>query len=245
MFEQPRKAYFLLGIEPEFDYANPQVAFAALKQASLVVFASAFKNDLALEYADVILPIAPYTETAGTFVNIEGRVQSFNGVVKARGNARPAWKLLRVLGNVLTLDGFAYESSEAVRDEVLGKEAEFVANLDNDLNGVAIALPTAVDGLQRIADVPINFADAMARRSPALQQTADGVAPTARINELTLAQLGLVAGVQVRVKQGNGEAVLVARADNNVPVGCVRVSAAHSSTSALGEMFGLISVERA
>lgn len=178
MFEQPRKAYFLLGIEPEFDYANPQVAFAALKQASLVVFASAFKNDLALEYADVILPIAPYTETAGTFVNIEGRVQSFNGVVKARGDARPAWKLLRVLGNVLTLDGFAYESSEAVRDEVLGKDAEFVANLDNGLNGVAIQLPSAVEGLQRIADVPINFADPMARRSPALQQTADGVAPT-------------------------------------------------------------------
>jgi len=245
MFEQPRKAYFLLGIEPEFDYANPQVAFAALKQASLVVFASAFKNDLALEYADVILPIAPYTETAGTFVNIEGRVQSFNGVVKARGDARPAWKLLRVLGNVLTLDGFAYESSEAVRDEVLGKDAEFVANLDNGLNGVAIQLPSAVEGLQRIADVPINFADPMARRSPALQQTADGVAPSARINEQTLAQLGLAAGSPVRLKQGNGEAVLTAKADNNVPLGCIRVAAAHASTASLGEMFGLITVERA
>ncbi|MCB4359142.1 NADH-quinone oxidoreductase subunit NuoG [Quatrionicoccus australiensis] len=245
MFEQPRKAYFLLGIEPEFDYANPQVAFAALKQASLVVFASAFKNDLALEYADVILPIAPYTETAGTFVNIEGRVQSFNGVVKARGDARPAWKLLRVLGNVLTLDGFAYESSEAVRDEVLGKDAEFVANLDNGLNGVAIQLPSGVEGLQRIADVPINFADPMARRSPALQQTADGVAPSARINEQTLAQLGLVAGSPVRLKQGSGEAVLTAKADNNVPLGCIRVAAAHASTAGLGEMFGLITVERA
>ena len=245
IFEQPRKAYFLLGLEPEFDYANPQLALAALKQASLVVFASAFKNDLALEYADVILPIAPYTETAGTFVNIEGRVQSFNGVVKARGDARPAWKVLRVLGNVLTLDGFAYESSETVRDEVLGKGTEFVANLDNGLTGVSIALPTVVDGLQRIADVPINFADPAARRSPALQQTADAVAPTARINEQTLAQLGLVAGQQVRVKQGNGEVVLLAKLDNNVPVGSVRVAAAHASTAALGEPFGLISVERA
>jgi NADH-quinone oxidoreductase subunit G len=245
MFEQPRKAYFLLGIEPEFDYGNPQVAFEALKQASLVVFASAFKNELALDYADVILPIAPYTETAGTFVNIEGRVQSFNGVAKARGDARPAWKVLRVLGNVLALDGFAYESSEAVRDEVLGKGAEFVGNLDNGLNGVSISLPALVEGLQRIADVPIHFADAMARRSPVLQQTADGVAPTARVSEQTLAQLGLATGAQVRVKQGNGEAILLAKADNNVPLGCVRVAAAHVTTAALGEMFGLISVERA
>lgn len=245
MFEQPRKAYFLLGLEPEFDYANPQIAFAALQQASLVVFASAFKNERALEYADVMLPIAPYTETAGTFVNIEGRVQSFNGVAKARGDSRPAWKMLRVLGNVLALDGFDYETSEAVRDEVLGKDVEFVGHLDNGLNGVEISLPAAVDGLQRIADVPINFADAMARRSPALQQTADAVAPTARINEQTLAQLGLADGAEVRVKQGAGEVVLLAKADNNVPVSCVRVAAAHASTAALGDMFGLISVERA
>ncbi|UCV10753.1 NADH-quinone oxidoreductase subunit NuoG [Dechloromonas denitrificans] len=245
MFEQPRKAYVLMGIEPEFDCANPQLTLGALKQANLVVYASAFKHAAALEYADVILPITPYTETAGTFVNIEGRIQSFNGVVKARGDARPAWKLLRVLGNVLNLDGFDYQSSEAVRDEVLGAGAEFVAGLDNGLNGVAIALPASQDGIERIADVPINFADAMVRRSPVLQQTADSVAPTARMNEQVLTQLGLVAGAQVRVKQGSGEALLVAKLDNNVPAGCVRVAAAHASTAALGEMFGTLSVERA
>jgi NADH-quinone oxidoreductase subunit G len=246
MFEQPRKAYVLMGIEPEFDCANPQLALGALKQASLVVYLSAFKHAPALDFADVMLPIAPYTETSGTFVNTEGRVQSFNGVAKPRGNARPAWKLLRVLGNVLNLDGFGYVSSEEVRDEVLGKGVEFVGGLSNDLNGVAIALPTtAADGLQRIADVPINFADPMARRAPALQQTADAVAPAARINEQTLAQIGLAENVQVRVRQGAGEAVLVAKTDNNVPVGCVRVSAAHASTAMLGDMFGSISVERA
>jgi NADH-quinone oxidoreductase subunit G len=245
MFEQPRKGYFLMGIEPEFDCANPQLVLGALKQASLVIYASAFKHAPALEYADVMLPIAPYTETAGTFINIEGRVQSFNGVVKAQGDARPAWKVLRVLGNVLNLDGFAYESSEAVRDEVLGKGTEFVSGLDNGLNGVSITLPQPLGGLQRIADVPINFADPMARRSPALQQTSDAILPAARINEQTLAQLGVTAGSTVRVKQGQGEAVLVAKADNSVPAGCVRVAAAHASTAALGEMFGTISVERA
>ena len=246
MFEQPRKAYVLMGVEPEFDYANPQVALAALKQAGLVVYMSAFKHTPALEYADVMLPIAPFTETAGTFINIEGRVQGFNGVVKARGESRPAWKVLRVIGNVLNLDGFDYDSSEAVRDAVIGKGTEFVSGLDNGLNGVQINLAASQpEGLQRIADVPINFADQMARRSASLNQSADSVAPTARASEQTLIQLGLKAGDSVRIKQGNGEAVLLAKLDKNVPEGCVRVAAAHISTAALGEMFGPICMERA
>jgi NADH-quinone oxidoreductase subunit G len=246
MFEQPRKAYVLMGVEPEFDYANPQVALAALKQAGLVVYMSAFKHTPALEYADVMLPIAPFTETAGTFINIEGRVQGFNGVVKARGESRPAWKVLRVIGNVLNLDGFDYDSSEAVRDAVIGKGTEFVSGLDNGLNGVQINLASSQpDGLQRIADVPINFADQMARRSASLNQSADSVAPTARVSEQTLIKLGFKAGDSVRIKQGNGEAVLLAKLDNNVPEGCVRVAAAHVSTAALGEMFGPICMERA
>ena len=245
MFEQPRKAYVLMGIEPEFDCGNPQTAVGALKQASLVVYMSSFKHAPALDYADVMLPIAPFTETSGSFVNIEGRVQSFNGVVKPRGDARPAWKVLRVLGNVLNLEGFDYESSEAVRDEVLGKGTEFISGLDNALNGVAISLPAVSTQLQRLADVPLNFADPLARRAPALQQTADSFAPTARICAQTLALLGVESGQTVRVKQGQGEAVLEAQADAGVPVGCVRVAAAHDSTAALGAMFGPISVERA
>lgn len=245
MFEQPRQGYVLMGIEPEFDTGNPQLVLGALKQAKLVVFMSAFKHAPALDYADVMLPLAPFTETSGSFVNAEGRAQSFNGVVKAAGDARPGWKVLRVLGNVLNLDGFNYESSEQIREEVLGKDAQFVGGLDNGLNGVAISLPAGIEGLQRIADVPIHFADPMVRRAAALQQTADATAPTARMNEQTLAQLGIAAGSQVRVKQGQGEAVLKAVADNGVPAGCVRVAAAHASTAALGDMFGPISVERA
>jgi NADH-quinone oxidoreductase subunit G len=100
-------------------------------------------------------------------------------------------------------------------------------------------------GLQRITDVPINFADPMARRAPALQQTADSVAPKARICADTLAKLGLNAGDALRLGQGNGEAHLIAQLDNTVPADCVRVAAAHLSTAALGDMFGQISVERA
>jgi len=246
MFEQPRKAYVLMGVEPEFDCANPQLAVGALRQAGLVVFMSAFKHAPALEYADVMLPISPFTETSGTFVNTEGRAQSFTGVVKAHGDCRPAWKVLRVLGNVLNLDGFAYESSEAVRDEAIGKGTEFVAGLDNGLSGVAINLESApAGGIQRIADVPVNFADPIARRAPALRQTADSAVPTARMNEALLAKLGLVAGDRVRVRQGAGEALLTVSVDRGVPAECVRVAAAHETTAGLGDMSGLISVERA
>ncbi len=245
MFDSPRKAYILMGVEPEFDVANPQIVLTALKQAAMVVYMSPFKHSPALDYADVMLPIAPYTETSGTFVNIEGRVQSFNGVVKARGEARPAWKILRVLGNVLNLKGFDYESSEQVRDEVLGKGVEFISGLGNELIG-KISLPTASNiPLQRIADVPIHFADAMARRAPALQQTSDARPPTARLNQLTAQNLGLSDGVLVKVSQAGASVILNVMLDENVPSNCVRVAAAHANTAALGEMFGEITVERA
>ena len=245
MFEQVRKAYVLMGVEPELDCANPQLAVSALKQASLVVYMSAFKHQPAFEYADVMLPISPFTETAGTFVNTEGRIQSFNGVVKPKGDSRPAWKLLRVLGNVLNLEGFDYQTSEAVRDEVLGANAEFVAGLDNGISGIEICISQASIGLQRIADVPINFADPMARRSVVLQQTADSVPPVIGINPVTLEQLGLASSSKLKVKQGAGETTLDVMVDSRIPVGCARVSAAHVSTAMLGEMFGQISVERA
>jgi NADH-quinone oxidoreductase subunit G len=95
----------------------------------MVVVMSAFKHGA--DYADVLLPIAPFTETSGTFVNAEGRAQSFNGTVKPAGDARPGWKVLRVLGNLLELENFDYETSEAIRDELLGKETDLSARLNN------------------------------------------------------------------------------------------------------------------
>jgi NADH-quinone oxidoreductase subunit G len=245
MFAQPRQAYVLLGVEPELDCYNPHQAVAALKQAALVVMLTPFKHQAALDYADVLLPTTPFTETSGTFVNGEGRVQSFNGVVRPLGDARPGWKVLRVLGNVLAIAGFDYDSSEQVRDEILAADTQFVGGLDNAISAGGLVLGGAVDGLQRIAEVPIYSADPLVRRSEALQRTHDAAAPTARMCAATLAQAGLATGDQLKVRQGQGEALLTARADESVPPGCVRVAAAHVSTAALGDMFGAINVERA
>ena len=119
MIAQPRKAYVLLGVEPELDCYDPAQALAAMKQAEFVVALSPYQHQ-ALDYAHALLPIAPFTETSGTFVSTEGRVQSFRGVVQPLAETRPAWKVLRVLGNLLGIAGFDYDTSEAVLAEGLG-----------------------------------------------------------------------------------------------------------------------------
>jgi len=245
MFAQPRKAYVLMGLEPELDCVNPQMAVTALKQASLVVVLTSFRSAAALDYADVMLPIAAFTETSGTFVNAEGRVQGVAGVCRPQGEARPGWKVLRVLGNVLALPGFEYESSEQVRDELIPSGTEFVEGLDNSVDLQIQSIGSSPSGLQRIADVPIYFADPLVRRAVSLQQTKDAAVPAARMNPATLADLGVAVGSQLRVWQDRGEAVLMACSDSTVPAGCVRIAAAHPTTAVLGEMFGPINVERA
>jgi NADH-quinone oxidoreductase subunit G len=243
MLEEPRRAYLLWNVEPEYDTADPVRSAKALAAADSVIAFAAYRNG-ALEYADAILPIAPFTETAGTFVSAEGRVQTFNGTVRPLGEARPGWKVLRVLGNLLQLDGFDQDTPEAVRAEALPDDVE--ARLSNQ-TAVAPALPStrAAGGLERLADVPIYFSDAIVRRSPPLQATNDARPPRARVNAATAAALGLLAGATVRVRQGSGAAVLELQIDDRVADGTVRVAAAHGSTASLGPMFGPIVVEPA
>src|SRR5690606_32663376 len=170
--ENPRKAYLLLNVEPELDCHNPQVARSALDKAEMVVVMSPFKHGM--EYADVLLPTAPFSETSGTFVSCEGRAQGFNGSVRPLGETRPAWKVLRVLGNLLELDGFDYSASEAIRNEVLGASSPAEAQLGGRLNNVASVQPqfaaSSASGLERIADVPIYWTDSIVRRAGSLQQ---------------------------------------------------------------------------
>lgn len=243
MLAQPRKAYLLLNVEAELDTQNPQQAVAAMHAADMVVAFSAYKHQ-AGEYADVMLPIAPFTETSGTNVNTEGRVQSFRGAVKPLGDARPAWKVLRVLGNLLNIAGFDYDNSEAVRDEVL-KGIDVGSKLGNKLQGYTAQPAAAVSGLQRVADVPIYATDAIVRRSAPLQATRDALPPHASMHGEEMKKLGLQSGAQVRVKVGQGSAQLAVAADDSLPRGVVRVAAAHASTAGLGAMFGAITVERA
>ena len=161
------RAAILLNTEPKFDSA-----LQADIKADMVVTLSPFKANM--DCSDVLLPIAPFTETAGTFVNAEGRVQSFNGVVKPLGEARPAWKVLRVLGNMLGLSGFHFESSNevlaAARGAVNG-DAQFVSieKLSNATQAnIRLDVASSEPVVARIYQL-----DGIVRRADALQRTAD------------------------------------------------------------------------
>ena len=237
------KACLLLNVEPTLDAANAAAASTAMQAAEMVVVMTPFKN-VANEFADVMLPIAPFSETSGTFVNAEGRVQSFHGVVKPLGETRPAWKVLRVLGNLLALKGFDFETSEDVRAEAFGDVSTIASRLSNQ-SAASITAPTTAAALERIADVPIYATDSLVRRASSLQLTADARAPFASLPRALWSQLGLNAGDKVRVSQGNAQAVLPARVDATLAATAVRVPAGHVDTAGLGAMFGPIAVEKA
>jgi NADH-quinone oxidoreductase subunit G len=242
MCAEPRKAYLVVGTEPELDTADGAQALAALKQAASVVVLSPFKSAAVLEYADVLLPIAPFTETSGTFINTAARVQSFQAVNCPLGEIRPGWKALRVLGNVLGLNGFDYESSEAVCAEVLAGNP--LAALNNAINGVTVEW-SAGSGMERVTDVPAYFADPLVRRATALQRTQDAAVPSARMNAATLAALRVTAGSPVKVSRGDTVVVLLADFDAGLADNCVRIAAGHATTINLGAMNGALKVEPA
>ena len=247
MIEVPRKAYLLLNIEPELDCQHAALAKAAMEQAECVVALTAFKS-AALEHADVLLPIAPFTETSGTFMSMEGRVQSFEAVTKPLGECRPAWKVLRVLANTLGLQGFDFNSSEEVKNTLFGGEKPSTVvwrNLNNNMKElVEIEVKIKSAGLQRVGEVPQYESDPIVRRSAPLQKTKYNIKPMARMNAEDMRELDLREGDTVLAKQDKGSAVLTVRLDNHVAKGCVRVTAAHEDTVGLGDLMGDISIEK-
>ena len=238
------KAYLLLGVEPSLDMAAGATALSSIREAEMVAVLSPFKSAELMEVADVLLPIAPFTETAGTFVNCEGRAQSFFPVVKSLGESRPGWKALRVLGSTLGLSDFSFETVEDVRARMAPVFSGDVSGLSNDVGAKLEKLPVKSAAIERVADVPIYFADPIARRAAPLQQTVDATAPVARMNPRTADALGLKVGGNVKVSSAAGSAVVALVEDAGVAEGCVRLAAAHSSTAQLGGWHGEISVEQ-
>jgi NADH-quinone oxidoreductase subunit G len=171
MLDGQLKAVILLNNEPEFDSAAGAKASASLNKAQMVVTMSPFKANMA--FSDVLLPIAPFTETPGTFVNAEGCVQSFHAVVKPLAETRPAWKVLRVLANLLELPGFDFESSQDVLKKISGADAGQISahRLDNAAGQGAIVLPGAAGPVPVVAS--IYQLDGLVRRATSLQLTAD------------------------------------------------------------------------
>ncbi len=241
-----RRAVILMNIEPDADLPNPVQARAALAKANTVIALSAYKSADLLEVADVILPISIYTESVSTFVNSEGRAQTIQPAVKPLGDSRPAWKVLRVLGGLLNLDGFLYNMPEEVLGEALGEN--YCTKLNNQSAATSLingnATPSA--GLERLSDVGIYAGDQIVRRSSALQLTRDAK----RGNQVGLGQalfneLSLKEGDAVRVTQGGQSVDLPATLEANLAKGAVRISAGTMASAHLGSMFGPVTVSKA
>ncbi|MEN9773123.1 MAG: dehydrogenase chain [Pseudomonadota bacterium] len=245
MVESPRSLYLLLNNEPSLDHGLPAATRAALQAADSVIALTPYLSDELLALADCLLPIAPFTETAGSFVSAEGRLQSFTAVVRGAGQSRPAWKVLRVLGDLTGVEGIAFDSVDAVRQAAL--PADWPERLGNAVTGdygpVQTGDPFAIE---RLADVPIYFADPIVRRASSLQSTRDARPPRARINARTLERAGLASRSVLRIEQTAGAhsawVDLEVELDDRLADGVVRIAAAHASTAVLPAACGPLSM---
>ncbi len=243
MLEQPRKGYLLLGLEPELDCADGAAAMAALRQAETVICMTPFVTGSMLDYATVLLPVAAFGETSGTFVSAEGRWQAFPGVAQPVGEARPGWRLLRVLGNLLELDGFDYNACDEI-----GAEVE---RLCESVQPAAVSewrVPPVVrpeKGMQRIGAVPMYAVDSVVRRAAALQQTPQATDISVGLHPSDAAALNLADAEWVEVRLRGNSVRLPLRIDDSVAKGAVSVPSGLRETAALGPMFGALSLKRA
>ena len=232
------KGFLVLGAELDRDCADSAAGVAGLQAAEFVVCLSSWTSPAQEAYAHVQLPIAAWTETAGTYVNGEGRWQSFQGAVAPAGESRPAWKVLRVLGNLLDVEGFEYLAVDEVLAEAQKIIGEIVPSNALKLND-GVSLSSSGDGLDRFGEVPPYGGDGLVRRAPALQQTVDGqVSSAVRVHPATLERLGLAREELLVISQGNGEVLLPLVADTGVAEGCAVVLAGLAETASLGVAIG-------
>ncbi|MDO7666847.1 MAG: molybdopterin-dependent oxidoreductase, partial [Pseudomonadota bacterium] len=240
IWQHKLRAYLLLGVEPELDCANPNLAQYALQHASLVVSITSYVTDTLLAYADVILPMASFAETSGTFIGIDGQWQSFTGAVTAKGDSRPGWKILRVLGNLADIKNFDYVSSQDVRDEVSDKfnlhsPAKISSYIPDSLN--------VTSKLMAISEVPMYQTDAVVRRSEPLQQTPENKrASLARMNSKEAEKHKLSEAKMIKVTQDHNHLIVAFEIDDAIADGCIYLAGGIAQTSMLGASFADVQI---
>ena len=245
MLAKPRKAYILLNVEPDLDCANTHQAVEALKQAQFVVALSSYRNAALEATANVIFPVAPFTETSGTFVNAMGAWQSFTGVAEPYGTTRPAWKILRVLGNFLHLDDFDYESSEAIKHEVktLVEKMPAFQQAFTSLNAAEAKRPE----LMRLGELPIYSVDSLVRHATPLQEAQahmEGDVAVIKLHPDVATAHQLQTGDQVTVRQQATQVVLPVVVDARVARGAAWIAGGIAATQCLGDLFGQIEIKK-
>jgi NADH-quinone oxidoreductase subunit G len=234
----------LLNLEPSLDASSGPQVVQALHDAECVVALTVFRSAVD-QVATVMLPITPFTETAGSFVSMAGTLQSFGAATMPLGEARPAWKVLRVLAERMGVDCLRFDSVDQVRHAAIAQTNDIAGRLSNSVDVPLIAPQSEHTGLERVADVPIYSADAVVRRAASLQLTRDARAPVALFHSRTLSTLGLTPGTQVKIVGDVGAVLLQAEVSDRVAEGAVRIPTSRPETVALGSMFSQLRVEPA
>jgi len=244
MCRNPRKAYLLFNVEPELDYANPPLIEDALKNAECIVSFSVFKNPLIQKYGQVILPIASFTETSGTYVNTAGVWQTFRGVAERVGESRPAWKIVRVLSHFLNLTGFDYPGTDAILDEL---KAVNIA-VAKETAAHTIEFNTSETRLSRVGAIPLYAGDSIVRRAPSLQRTQTIIeeeVTALRIHPETAERFNVHHCKEVIVKQSEQQVTLPIVMDHRVPIDAAYIAGGIMQAAKLSELFGSIEIEGA
>jgi len=242
MLSEPMGAMLLLDVEAEYDSAYGAQALKALQDTDFVVCMTPFVSETMKDYADVILPITPYSEMSGTYINSEGKWQSYSPAVEPLEEAKPAWKVLRVLGNLFELQGFDYVTSEEVRDELHASVGE--PQPDNHSEWRCPELSSSAGGLQRLGHLPIYAVDSLVRHAGPLQDTSDAIIAAAYVCEQTANQLGIAELDYVLVKQDNGQARLPLVIDDAVPTQCVLIPYGVAGSETLTRAYGPIELQQ-
>ncbi|MBU6468338.1 MAG: NADH-quinone oxidoreductase subunit G [Betaproteobacteria bacterium] len=244
MIAEPRHAVMVLGLEPSVDAINARAALQALQAADFVVAMHAFKGDLP-NWADVILPIAPFTETPGTFVNMTGRVQTVKAAIHTKGESRPLWKVLRVLANLFELPGYQYDTLEEVYQDGDSNWAEAISQrLGNQKHALPpLKMRASINRLERLAEVPPYQVDALTRRSAPLQESGLGQCRYVQMSSLTANKLKLVEGRMVKITQGEGQASLPVKINDQLAEQVLLVPSAIAETQQLDIAHQSLTVE--
>ena len=237
ILSQKKEAYIMMNFDPLYDYHSPKKINGALKNAKFNLAISPYISDSFKEF-DVILPMTPFTETSGTFMNMEKRIQSFSAVTPPFGQARPGWKILRVLANFLQFEGFLYDSSEDVK-------ADAMIELDkkNDYILIDFKPSKITKGLETLNLIKANDSDMIVRRASSLHKNKKNQ-NCCLINPSTMLKEGLIDGQKIRISSSEAEVLINVKADENVCSNVIAIFGKQDETFSLG-MHNKVKIKKA
>jgi len=197
-------AFVLFDVYPNFDCIDSENAIEHLsRDDAFVVVMNSFEDESVLSFANVILPIASFYETSGTHINVDNIAQSYGASVKSAGESKPGWKVIKVLADLLNLEGFDFTDSQQIADEALSLTPS-VSEIEVPIGNSEMPKVTTVWQYTPYA------CDVVVRHASSLQQTQIGQMSEASVCKATakllkLSEGDLYQGVPVNINESVAE----------------------------------------